>query len=107
MMNFLIAGTIVALAAPWIFIAILLRSHRRSENLWRESLVYLKAASSYEAQDAIDRIKAREKTLLEKGLAKMNKQGENPPEEEINSDMAADIRGDLEKRYGTDIGTGK
>ena len=103
----IVAAAIVGMIAPWIFLWILLRLHRRSENLHRESLVYLKSASAYEAQDAIDRIKSREQTLMEKGLAKMKKEGENPLEDPGTDDMAADIRQDLERKYGTDNGTGK
>lgn len=67
-------------------------------------MVYLKSASAFEAEDAIDRIKRREKTLLERGLDKMRKEGENLREETGVDDMATDMRSMLSKQYdnGTD-----
>lgn len=92
--------------SPWVFLVIYRMDHKRTERMWRETLVYLKSASAFEAEDAIDRIKNREKTMLEKGLAKMKKQSENL-NEDIGADMATELRGELRRQYASDTGTGK
>lgn len=89
---------IVLVLSPWVFLLIYLADRRRSERMWRETLVYLKSASAYEAEDSIDRIVRREKTVIEKGLAKVKKKRENLSDSPA-TDMADDIRGALEKQY--------
>lgn len=102
MQNYYSLFVLAALSAPWLFLIVLFYDKRRQERLWRETLVYLKSSSAYEAEDQIDRIHRREKTLIEKGLAKMKKEGENLAEGPME-DMATDMRELLQKQY--DIGT--
>ena len=94
----------LALLTPWIFLIILLRLLHRQEKNARETLVYLKSGSAYEAEDVMERVGKREKTIIEKGLAKMKKESENLSDEPAG-DMASDMRESLQKKY--DNGTGK
>lgn len=103
MTNILIAGTILAFVAPWLFLLIYMRDIKQFVHLWRETLVYLKSASAYEAEDALDRVSRRNKPLIERVLEKKKKEDENLSEDSI--DMAEEIRKDLHKNY--DTGTGK
>lgn len=96
--NILIAGSIIGLLSPWAFLAIYMRDRKRESSLWRETLVYLKSASAFEAEDAIDRVHRREKPLLERALDKKRKQDENLSDAPLG-DMAQDMRQTLDKQY--------
>lgn len=95
-----------AFLSPWIFLIIYVHDKRKQEHVWRETLVYLKSATAYEAEDVIDRVHAREKTVVEKGLAKLRKERENLTEVPA-ADMASVMREDLQKQYGIDTGSGE
>ena len=90
--------------SPWVFLIVLVRDKRRQERLWRETLVYLKSASSYEAEDAIDRVERRQKTALQKRLAKTGNQSDTLSESPVG-DMASDVRAELQKKYAEDDGS--
>lgn len=98
MIQLFIGGTLIGLVSPWIFLWIHLQDRRREERLLREMLVYMKSSSSFEAEDMIDRVRKREKSLLEKGIAKLKKEGENLSED-LPDDMATDMRTKLRQEY--------
>lgn len=100
-MNLLIAGVTIAMISPWIFLLIYMQDRKRAEVLWRETLVYLKSSSAFEAEDTIDRVHQRQKSLLAKGIAKIKKEDENLSED-ASVDMAQDMRQTLGKKYGTE-----
>lgn len=103
----IVAAGILSLAAPWLFLGAVMLQGRRSERMWRETLVYLKSASAYEAEDNIDRIERRGKGIFHRALEKKKKESETLAQAG-GQDMAGRIRSDLQKQYGvSDTGTGK
>lgn len=99
----------LAIGSPWVLILVILSDKKRFELLWRETLVSLKSATAYEAADALDRMKSRTQSMLEKGLATFKKQKENPADDAF-ADMSDDMRETLRKQYAAgaeDNGTGK
>ena len=89
---------IAVISSPWVFLLVMIFDKRRESRMWRETLVYLRSASAYEAEDSIDRVHNRSKTALQKGLAKFKKEGENLAEDS-GIDMAQDMRAQLQKEY--------
>ena len=94
----IILAVLLLVGMPWIFIAILVSTHRRHERAQRESLVYMRSASAFEAEDMIDRVRARDPGIIAKGLAKMKSKDDTLTEDPA-ADMARDIRDEITKAY--------
>lgn len=104
--NLILVAACVGILGPWIFLLVLLWQASRTQRTWREMLVTLKSATAYEAQDALDRMKSREKSMIQKGLENIRKKDDTLSDSPV-ADMADDIRGELAKKYDNDNGTGK
>ena len=91
----------IVVGSSLLMVLLMFRMQSQNNRLWRDTVIYLRSKTAYEAEDAIDRQEQRGKSIMAKQVDKMRKEKENlrsedplTPEEELARDIG--------KAYGKD-----
>lgn len=93
---------LLSMGFSFLVCLLLILDRRLQARVWRDTLVYMKSRSAYEAEDAIDRNEGRTQGTISKVLAQKKKERENLREVGAGMDPAEQLRSDAAKAYDTD-----
>ena len=93
---------VLGMAFSFLLCVLLFLDRRFQMRLWRDTLVYMKAKTSYEAEDAIERSVGRDKGIIQKVLAQKKKEAQNLKQVASEDEDLLALKKEAEAAYDTD-----
>lgn len=94
--------SVLGMGLSFFVVFLMFLDRRHQARLWRDTLAYMKAKTTYEAEDAIDREDNRSKGVIQKVLAERRKKAQNLSEPNTEDDDISELKQSLEQAYDKD-----